>query len=135
MEAGLKGSGCLTSPKIYFSPGSGISYKKDMSLYLIAFCTLALLADSQDNPYCDPDREYCEENEDIWFGPGFYYGIWFDEEPDYWQWRHHHRHYPSNRNYYNRHHPIEYHHGGHGGEMHDRGDHGGRGGGHGGGRK
>lgn len=62
-------------------------------------------------------------NDDIWFGPGFYYGTWFDNESDYWQWRGNHLDYPPNRDYYNHDHPVEYHHegmehregGGHGG--------------------
>lgn len=70
----------------------------------------------------DGTTVYVEE-EDVWYGPGFYYGIWFDNEPDYWYWRNDHRHYPSNRNYYHRDHPIHYHH-----EDHPHG--GGRGGGH-----
>ena len=81
----------------------------------------------------DNDLNEEEDNVDIWFGPGFYYGIWFDNEADYWQWRSNHRHYPSNHNYYHHDHPIHYHqnaphgHGGHG----NGGGH--RGGGHGGG--
>jgi thioredoxin-related protein len=50
-----------------------------------------------------------EEEEDIWFGPGFYYGIWFANEQDYWQWRRNHRDYPPNHRYYNHDHPIRYH--------------------------
>lgn len=62
------------------------------------------------------DTEYVEEDVyvepvegDIWFGPGFYYGIWFSEEQEYWYWRDQHRDYPPNRNYYNHDHPVEYH--------------------------
>lgn len=69
---------------------------------------------------------YTEEDsddEDVWYGPGFYFGVWFDNEDDYWGWRGNHRDYPSNRHYYNKDHPVHYE--GHGG--------GARGGGHGGG--
>lgn len=51
-----------------------------------------------------------EDTEDLWFGPGFYYGIWFDDEDDYWEWRGHHRDYPSNHRYYHSDHPIHYDH-------------------------
>lgn len=72
------------------------------------------------------------EEQDIWFGPGFYYGIWFDDEQDYWGWRGNHWDYPPNRYYYNHDHPVEYHHDGSGryrGYNRDRGDF--RSGGHG----
>jgi hypothetical protein len=45
---------------------------------------------------------------DVWYGPGYYYGFWFNNEPDYWKWRRNHRDYPSNRNYYHPTHPIRY---------------------------
>ena len=85
----------------------------------------------------DDQTEIYEE--DVWFGPGFYYGVWFDNEDNYWRWRGNHRGYPSNRGYYHHDHPVHYNHnhnnpnhqhheGGHG---HSGGSHGG--GGHGGG--
>jgi hypothetical protein len=69
------------------------------------------------------DDEYLEENsEDIWFGPGYYYGVWFNNEDDYQGWRRDHEEYPPNHDYYSPDHPIEYspngdehHEGGHGG--------------------
>ena len=51
-----------------------------------------------------------EQDVDVWFGPGFYYGIWFDNESDYWKWRGNHQDYPPNHNYYNHDHPIQYNH-------------------------
>lgn len=60
----------------------------------------------------DDNGDTNEQDVDIWFGPGFYYGIWFDNEPDYWQWRGNHRDYPSNHNYYHHDHPIDYNHDG-----------------------
>lgn len=94
--------------------------------------------DYSDNVYIE------EDNTDIWFGPGFYYGFWFDNESDYWGWRGNHWDYPSNRNYYNHDHPIHYNHDGNrrdrdgrgdGGRDHGGGGRGGErgGGGHGGG--
>jgi len=50
-----------------------------------------------------------EDEADFWFGPGYYYGIWFANENDYWQWRGNHPDYPPNRKYYNHDHPVEYH--------------------------
>ncbi len=84
------------------------------------------------------------DEQDIWFGPGFYYGIWFDAEPDYWEWRRNHWDYPPNRYYYDHDHPVEYHRDGSGRYRgYDRGGEnrggddfrggGGHGGGHGGG--
>lgn len=78
--------------------------------------------------YYQYDDEYDEDyvEEDVWFGPGFYYGIWFDNEDDYWAWRRNHRDYPSNREYYRRHydHEGDRH---QGDEQHDHGSHGGNG--------
>jgi hypothetical protein len=55
------------------------------------------------------NNAYVEENsEDIWYGPGYYYGIWFDDEDDYQGWRYQHSDYPPNRDYYSHDHPIEY---------------------------
>lgn len=91
---------------------------------------------TQNNTY---EEEYI--NQDVWYGPGFYYGIWFDNEQNYWGWRNEHWDYPPNHHYYNHDHPVEYHHEDHQGE-HDRSRHdgeehrgGGRGGHGGGGRK
>lgn len=74
--------------------------------------------------YDDEDGNYVEE--DVWFGPGFYYGIWFDNEDNYWAWRHNHRGYPPNHGYYHHDHPVHYHggkHRDHGGDGHHGGHH------------
>ena len=84
--------------------------------------------------YAAPDQteedEYLEENsEDIWFGPGYYYGVWFNNEEDYQGWRRNHEEYPPNHDYYSHDHPIRYHPDGDERELHeggiDRGGHGG----------
>jgi len=74
----------------------------------------ALLSESYHGIYDGAD-EYPEGytvHEDVWFGPGFYYGVWFDNEPEYWQWRRNHWDYPANRYYYHRDRPIYYRHDG-----------------------
>lgn len=43
---------------------------------------------------------------DVWYGPGYYYGYWFDDEDIYWVWRRKHAYYPPNRSYYNHNRPI-----------------------------
>jgi hypothetical protein len=104
--------------------------------------------DSQDSKKQEYyQNEYVEENyvdQDVWFGPGYYYGLWFENENDYWGWRDYHRDYPPNHNYYNHDHPMEYNHDQHrSNQMHRDGDPGrsgefqhreggGHGGGHGG---
>ena len=70
----------------------------------------------------DEQLNNSSNSEDIWFGPGFYYGVWFDNEQEYWEWRGNHMDYPPNRDYYNHDHPIHYnrddHPRGHGGAGH-----------------
>jgi hypothetical protein len=73
----------------------------------------------------DDNGTYYEEDEDgnvyiIWQGPGWYYGVWFDNEADYNHWRGR-RYYRDGRHYHDGH---GYHDGHHGG-----GGHGGHGGG------
>lgn len=58
-------------------------------------------SDGLDNPRYSVDK-------DIWFGPGYYYGIWFEDESTYWQWRGHHEEFPPNQDYYSPDHPIRY---------------------------
>lgn len=58
-------------------------------------------SDSLDNPRYSVDQ-------DKWFGPGYYYGIWFEEEPAYWQWRGQHEEFPPNHDYYSPDRPIYY---------------------------
>ncbi len=55
-----------------------------------------------------------DDNRIIWVGPGLYYGIRFENDYDYYNWRRHHR-----RSY---HHPRHHggHHGGHHGRQHRR---------------
>ncbi len=53
--------------------------------------------------------EHDDSEDDIWYGPGFYYGIWFENENDYWHWRDLNRGYPPNHLYYDPHQPIYYH--------------------------
>jgi len=47
---------------------------------------------------------------DVWYGSGYYYGLWFDDQDAYWRWRYEHRDYPSHRLYYHQSRPIYYHH-------------------------
>lgn len=46
--------------------------------------------------------------DDRWYGPGYYYGNWYDEEKAYWAWRRRYYYYPSNRDYYSPNKPIYY---------------------------
>lgn len=43
-----------------------------------------------------------------WYGPGYYFGNWYDDEGAYWAWRQKNRDYPSNRYYFSRYHRIYY---------------------------
>ena len=74
----------------------------------------------------DDDDGYYSYN--VWYGPGWYNGVWFSTEVDFDNWNHDH--------YHSHHHHNgggSGHHG-HGGDGHHGGDHhGGGGGGHGGG--
>ncbi len=83
---------------------------------------------------------YYQDNQDVWYGPGYYYGIWFDTEENYWEWRGNNADYPVNYGYYNQSYPIYYyghdhHHDDEHEEHHEHEEHGGehRSGGHGGG--
>ena len=69
------------------------------------------------------------DSDDGWYGPGFYYGIWFDDEDGYWQWRNRHPNYPPSHRYYNHDHPVPYAH--QGGDGHGDGHGEGPGEGHG----
>lgn len=61
-----------------------------------------------------------DEQEEVWIGPGWYYGVWIDDEAEFRYWnRQHHWH-----RYDGRHHG-----GGHDGRHHEGGHHGGRHGG------
>ena len=92
-------------------------------LVLLMSCACSLHAGSRsENVYIE------EDDDDIWYGPGFYYGIWFDNEDDYRGWCRDHPNRPPSRQYYNRDHPVPYQHEEHG----EGGGHGhaGGGGGH-----
>ena len=89
-----------------------------MSRTSLILCTAALLSScsafqkdkNQQNPKNSNNQpQESQENVDVWLGPGFYYGIWFDNEDDYWGWRGNHRDYPPNRDYYHPSQPIPYH--------------------------
>lgn len=75
----------------------------------------------------DDDDDYYEQ--DIWIGPGLYYGVWFNNEWDYNDWYGHHGHHHGHHGHHD-HHGGGHHHGG-GGHHHGGGGH--HGGGHGGG--
>ena len=58
----------------------------------------------------DEDDDGVYEEDEVWFGPGFYFGVWFDDEDDYRHWRRDHRHYPAHqRNYHRDGHRDEHH--------------------------
>ncbi|MGH7889943.1 MAG: hypothetical protein ACRENF_05265, partial [Thermodesulfobacteriota bacterium] len=41
----------------------------------------------------DVGEPYDEDDEYIWIGPGWYYGVWFDNEVEFDDWHHdHHDH-------------------------------------------
>ncbi len=84
----------------------------------------------QTAPENDDGTVYYYE-QDVWYGPGFYNGIWFGSEGDFDDWNYYHHHgYPH---YYRggHYHGGHYHGGGYRGGGHRGGGHGG--GGHGGG--
>jgi uncharacterized membrane protein YgcG len=73
---------------------------------------------------------YCYDGADCWDGPGFYYGIWFDNEDDFHNWRNGHYYYNNGYYYGNGHHHGDGNHhggggpgGGHGGGGHGGGGH------------
>ncbi len=70
------------------------------------------------------DDGYYEDTQDVWIGPGFYYGYWFEDEGAYHGWyRNHYHHRNGHRHSDGRHHD------GRGGRHHGGGGH------HGGGRR
>ena len=76
-------------------------------LYIVSAVSLDAMSYRQKKTGDEDKDTYVEE--DVWFGPGFYYGIWFENEDDYWEWRRNHKDYPSNRNYYHRERPDKGH--------------------------
>jgi len=88
--------------------------------WMAILCAFSLLASSRSTVYVDDDDD-TQENVEVWYGPGFYYGFWFDNEYEYRDWHDHH--------HGGGHHDGGHHDGGHhdGGHHHDGGGH--RGGG------
>lgn len=80
------------------------------------------------NYYDDDDTDV-----EIWIGPGWYNGIWFDNEVEFDDWHHHHHHHGHHgrHGHHDHHDHHDGHHGGHHGDGHHGGSH--HGGGHGGG--
>lgn len=71
-------------------------------------CSL-LLASCQGGTVAQTTNQTINPQEvDVWYGPGYYYGTWFDTEDAYWGWRGNHLDYPANVNYYNRNYPVNY---------------------------
>lgn len=92
--------------------------------------------DSQSDVQEEQTDEYIE-NEQIWIGPGLYYGIWFDNEEDYGEWQRNHgyegrgerrRDRRGDRRHDGDHHGGDHHHEGGGGHGGGGGHHGGGGG-------
>ena len=93
---------------------------------LFLFCAHSLSAMNKDaNVQVEVD---VDDTDDGWYGPGFYYGVWFGNEDDYWYWRNQHNNYPPSHRYYHPSHPVPYEGGGHG-EGGGRGEGGGHSGG------
>ena len=99
-----------------------------LALFVCHYSLFAMSRQSSQKTAADQNQTIVVEEdpseEDLWYGPGFYYGIWFEDEDDYWQWRQNHRGYPPNHRYYDPHHPVYYHYSGdgHHPEEHSRGD-------------
>ncbi|MBS0648817.1 MAG: hypothetical protein JSS10_06310 [Verrucomicrobia bacterium] len=71
-----------------------------------------------------------DTNVEVWIGPGWYNGIWFDNEVEYDDWHHHHHgHHHDHHGHHDHHdHHGDHHgghHGGHGGSHHGGGHDGG----------
>lgn len=78
-------------------------------LYLFLFLLMSCNASSNQEQLPQNEQNVQQnQEEDVWLGPGFYYGIWFDQEEDYWYWRKEHPEYPPNRAYYDANHPVYY---------------------------
>lgn len=80
-------------------------------------CTFSLVAACSGQEGKGQSQGSSNVQRDVWLGPGFYYGTWFDHEEDYYSWRNDHRDYPPNRPYFDRNERIYYH-----PEDRDRGD-------------
>jgi len=84
-----------------------------MGKVLLGMLTLASLVygsadEVEDQEYASYEESIEGNSEDMWFGPGYYYGIWFDHQGSYNAWRRNHQEYPPNHDYYSPDHPIEY---------------------------
>jgi hypothetical protein len=66
------------------------------------------------------DDDYYDEDV-VWIGPGWYFGVWFDYDIDFYEWRSHHHGYHG-RGHHGGHHGGHH----HGGGGHHGGHHGGR---------
>jgi hypothetical protein len=57
-----------------------------------------------------PGYGYYNDGYIVWYGPGYYYGTWYDDQDDYYRWRRYHygryysypRYYRHYHNYYRR---------------------------------
>jgi len=77
----------------------------------LLFYTASIPLQAQIGVEVDVGDDDDEDEQVIWIGPGWYYGVWFDNEVDYDGWYRDHGH--------------DYHHGHHRGGYHSEGPHGG----------
>lgn len=96
------------------------------SIFLILFKLCHISGDDNIPPPANPppptvEIEVEEEPQTLWIGPGWYYGVWFDNEVEYDGWYHDHRRWDD------RHHDGQHRH--HQGGGHHRGGGGHHGGG------
>jgi hypothetical protein len=98
---------------------------------VVPFFSMNAMVRTESEVQLQTEPEEGEEVQQIWIGPGFYYGIWFTTEGDYDGWYRSHRHHGGGHHGGGGHHHGGGggHHGGGGGGHH----HGGGGGHHGGG--
>ncbi len=81
------------------------------TLCILSMCSLNAMSSGDRDDHQYEYDQYADEEykyEDTWYGPGYYYGIWFNDENDYWNWRKNHPMYPPNQEYYNPYRPIPY---------------------------
>ena len=73
------------------------------------------------------DDGYSYEDDDtdveVWVGPGWYNGIWFDNEVEFDDWHHHHHDHHDHHDHHGDHHGGGHHGGGHHGGGHGGGHH------------
>lgn len=112
------------------------------NLFLLGIFSSALYLTCYGEELASPTKEIAQVGIDVevggddydddgmlWIGPGWYYGVWFDNEVEYNDWHDHH-HYHHDHDHHNHH--DHHDHGLHGGDHHGghHGGHGGHGGGH-----